>query len=960
MTLEIALSLFTFASVILFVHIKIKKNRESIFGKMEDDKKRIENEINTRLNFIEKKQLQSLETSIDKIESKRLVQQDALEEIKIKATKNNDEFNCEIKSLQRQIQQLTQCIGELQQKFSEISSLKSLQNPKVELDEMQNMPFGRISGLDKIDELARAAKEKNQVVTESEKPTNETGEISKNQSVSSVETTAKELVVAAVAGESNPIVDSSLSGLNNNSIELNTTIENDNTTIIGKINESLVIEDKADIVEKLEIDSIEVSKTKSVEEVENDSVEVETTSTPEVAASSIQVTEPDNLLMTMVYYTESGKTTLRDSRSKRYELIRQTVKKIQPIAQALRPAHRSTERSESTVTRTRILAPSVLAFHNSGQWEFFVELPKQTIPQEKIAYLAQGQIKLDYQEKNLFGPLRHLDIAIEICLENSGKRIKTIIGLISNNNPVLIFRLTDDDSDWKGALVSKISKGFYLAIAPNNWKRDEENGGYPPADPELLNMDRLTAHYFDTQEDQGIYFIKPDEKQYKKKPSKIDFVLTGQCINDAEERMGPLFHGEFPSILGNYNLWKDIRSIVIGEEGQGDGQWREHYDIEIFRNHSWQIPSLGPKGNSGWFFARIYDYTGRLLSSLPFRFVRGLQYIETSISVFPGYRQERPARVEFDITDKIYVTPIDNSAKLTLETDDKNHKITFICKPIPNIQKLTFQVQETDGKPVRVTIDVDRLWWRICDEHTVQNSVQWSALLLSKAKSAFSPTAGNTLELHLPSSLIKQPIKIGFQRENALNLQISLKEKLGKAPLHWFYDHVSTKIGKQKLGVWIGNDEDCLYFELLEYITHINCQYCSKIFEEKSAFLEHLLNEHDHQFFQSLTIKKHYDFKSTPETLYICPLDGVFFWKDPFREIEQHFRTKHPRDRFSFRVINDLDAIQRIESNVLEHVWKCLKCEDILAPPNNDPSARSIKRQHLLTKHQHEINQLNN
>lgn len=45
-------------------------------------------------------------------------------------------------------------------KFSEISSLKSLQNPNGELNEMQNMLFGRISGLDKIDELARAAKKK--------------------------------------------------------------------------------------------------------------------------------------------------------------------------------------------------------------------------------------------------------------------------------------------------------------------------------------------------------------------------------------------------------------------------------------------------------------------------------------------------------------------------------------------------------------------------------------------------------------------------------------------------------------------------------------------------------------------------------------------------------------------------------------------------------------------------------
>ena len=935
MTLEIALSLLTFASVLLFVHIKIKKNRESIFKKIEDDKNRIENEINTRLNFIENKQLQPLEESINKIELKQLVQHNDLEEIKIKATKNNDEFNYEIQSLQCRIQEFTQCIRELQQKFTENLSLNSLKNPNSELDEMQNMPFGRINGLDKIDELARAAKESQHTITESAHTDGETIEVEQShENVSSVDINTEELAISIKLDSEDLSKDQLISvPINDNTsitketVEVDPVISNDSNLIGGT-------EDAMLTIEMSDFFPIE-GKVNSIEKNQPDLVE----------KNPIEESE-DSVV------TDQSKSVLRTSH---YKQIKQAIKMHQTLA--LRPAHRLIDPTESAKSRTHLLTPSILAFHQSGQWQFFVELPKQTIPEEKITYLAQGQIKLEHQENNLFGPLRHLDIAIEICLENSGK---SIINLISNNNPVLIFRLTDDGSDWKGTLVSKISKGFYLAIVPTTWKRDEENGGYPPIDPELLNIDRLTAHYFDTQEDQGISFIKSDEKQYKKKPSKIDFVLTGQCINDDEERMGPLFHGEFPSILGNYNLWKDIRSIVIGEEGQGDGQWREHYDIKIFGNHSWQIPSLGPKGNSGWFFVRIYDYTGRLLSSLPFRFVRELQCIETSISIFPGYRQERPARVEFDITDKIYVTPIDNSARLTLEADEKNHKITFICKPLPNIQKLIFQVQETGGKPVRITIDVDRLWWRTRDEHTLQDSVEWSALLLSKAKSAFSPTAGNILELHLPSSLVKQPIKIGFQRENALNLQISLKEKIGKAPLHWFYDHISTKIVKQKLGVWIGKDEDILYFELLEYINHINCQYCSKIFEEKSAFLEHLLDEHNHQLFQSLMIKKHYEFKSIPNMLYICPLDGVFFWKDPFREIEQHFKRQHPKNRFSFRIINDADAIQRIESNVLEHVWKCMKCEDILAPPNNDPSARSIKRQHLLTKHQNEINQLTN
>lgn len=64
MIFEIALSLFTLTSVFLFAHIKIKKNRDFIFEKIQDDKKRIENEINNRLSLIEDKQVKSLKNLV--------------------------------------------------------------------------------------------------------------------------------------------------------------------------------------------------------------------------------------------------------------------------------------------------------------------------------------------------------------------------------------------------------------------------------------------------------------------------------------------------------------------------------------------------------------------------------------------------------------------------------------------------------------------------------------------------------------------------------------------------------------------------------------------------------------------------------------------------------------------------------------------------------------------------------
>lgn len=165
------------------------------------------------------------------------------------------------------------------------------------------------------------------------------------------------------------------------------------------------------------------------------------------------------------------------------------------------------------------------------------------------------------------------------------------------------------------------------------------------------------------------------------------------------------------------------------------------------------------------FFLRFYDDTGYLVNSLSFRFIQGLKSIQKTFSIFPGYRKEHPARFEFSTSETIYINPVENSPKIEVETDDQNHKITFICKPSPDIKKLAFQLQERDGRPIRVAFDIDRIWWRIRSEKSDQDPVAWCASLLSKSKSAFSPTMGESLELRLPSSLVRQPIKIGFQKE---------------------------------------------------------------------------------------------------------------------------------------------------------------------------------------------------
>ena len=890
MIFSITLSLLTLAGALFFSHIKIKRSRDYILDKTNFDIKKIEDEVNKRLRFIEDKQVQSLKILVEQIESKQRTQQEILENIKTQLVENNNEnIKSEVQTIQCQVQELTHHMEELK-KISEVSS-------------KNHFSYEKIRGLDEIDELSRAAKQH----------CHKNNENDQLISIAEIKKADDEIIAVEKHSEYQP----------DSCPESN--------------------QDQTDCVEKIETCLTDKPKLDWLEKTKN---------------NLIKRVEIDSLITT----NKSESTTV--FRAINYEPITKNLRNLQLVHQTLRPAHRSIDKSESKTPQALLLYPNILAFHRSGQWEFFVEIPDKISDQEKIINVVQGETTFSRQEDGLFGPLLYIDTAIEIYSEKSEKRIKTLIGLISTSNPVLIFRLIEDKNDWKGTLILSPSKGFYLVIAPTNWRRDEESGGYAPVDPEPLKIAGLTAHYFDIQGEEAIIFIKPDEKQYKKKPKKVDFILTGQYIDDAEERMGPLFFGEMPNISGDSNSWKEIRSIVIGEEGQGEGQWCERHDTTIFAKRSWPITSLGPKGNSGWFFVRFYDYNGQLVNSLPFRFVRGLKNIQAPVSVFPGYRNERPARLEFSITDQIHVNPPQNSPKLERETDTRNHKITFISKPSPTTKKLTFQIQENQGRPVRVSFDVDRLWWRIRNEQMAQDSVEWSSALLEKAKSAFSPTANEVLELHLPLPLVKQPVKVGFQREKALNLQVSIKEQIGKAPLHWFYDEVTKNdIEKKELGIWIGQNQDSPYYKILECITHTTCPHCAEIFEEKSALLDHHLNEHDTQLFQNLMIKRDRELGFLPRKLYVCLYDGMFFAGDPIhrdcfpKEMENHFRNEHPNDRMSFRVIDDPDAIQRIRGYKLEQVWKCVICEDILVPPSDDSSARSVKRLHLLSKHQHYIYQ---
>ena len=94
-------------------------------------------------------------------------------------------------------------------------------------------------------------------------------------------------------------------------------------------------------------------------------------------------------------------------------------------------------------------------------------------------------------------------------------------------------------------------------------------------------------------------------------------------LEDAGENIGPLF-SKPPNILSvGSQAWREIKTIVVGEEGSGRGRWRTEFSPDSDRVDQDLPPEILDK-RGGWYFLRFYDGNDDLAESLDFRFLSGL------------------------------------------------------------------------------------------------------------------------------------------------------------------------------------------------------------------------------------------------------------------------------------------------------------------------------------------------
>lgn len=232
----------------------------------------------------------------------------------------------------------------------------------------------------------------------------------------------------------------------------------------------------------------------------------------------------------------------------------------------------SSERSQ----RTR--KPEVVCWQQSRKWFLGIEISDEKADPSQLA-VTQGCDPL-IAESSTRWMLSNVDGNVNIFSPLSSESIE--LTLAEKETPFLLFKLTGQNLA-QGRRIRYATSGTYLVVAPEKWIRNEELSGIPQVPPAQCHLDGFKAHLFhlDSEADSRIGFLGSEGNPIEVPNRRSQFELVGSLIEDTSETMGPLFGLSPPKIRSRgTDGWKDVTTVVIGEEGERRSGWRTSFSPE--------------------------------------------------------------------------------------------------------------------------------------------------------------------------------------------------------------------------------------------------------------------------------------------------------------------------------------------------------------------------------------------
>jgi len=450
---------------------------------------------------------------------------------------------------------------------------------------------------------------------------------------------------------------------------------------------------------------------------------------------------------------------------------------------------------QTSGTKPPSLKPEIVCWNEGWKWIVGIEVPEET----EILSVAQNEELLEQNNTDESRyHLKHAEGSVKVTWTGREKDIP----LVGVGRDYFIFKMR---KDWKGLgrLVRYPTTGYYLAIIPQEWKRDEAVSDSAPVKPESVQLIGYKAHFFHQEQNTVIGFITANGKRIRVKSGGPCFQLVGGEIGDASEDMGPLFGEQLPCIqMLNENGWSNIGVIVVGEEGSSRNRWRTQFIPQVGTEKQ-KLPEEIANWRGGWYFVRIYDNDDNLLESMDFRFLTALNDIRIEISdFFPGPNGYDNVTVQFLHQTDCKTELMDEDIKHTLEIRCERRQTIVVIPPKPDCDKSHWILRESDAK-IEVTVLVERIWWAFGVIGVTPTNWVDSPIILTRKD--FTAITDKAIWVRLPRLRFVRKINVGFDRIKSRSFQVEVEKKELVIPLRDFCDakEIENRQEESMIMIWV-------------------------------------------------------------------------------------------------------------------------------------------------------------
>jgi hypothetical protein len=601
--------------------------------------------------------------------------------------------------------------------------------------------------------------------------------------------------------------------------------------------------------------------------------------------------------------------------------------------------------------------PEIVCWHREHRWNLAVEIPEK-INNSKDLSVNQALEKLcqDEYRKQCY-LINSLNDEIVIRWQESNAEQKYTSIPMQNNS--LLFKLHGSNDE--GRLVSNISYGWYILVAPDKWKIDTLTD-YSRITPEITSITGYKANfiYAEKNSEKYINIINNEGTINQVIKKDIPFELIGNKPDIVIDNM-PFFIQEPPSLRAEkQDIWKQINIIILGEEGHGINKWKTEFKPRP-NNPIQKLPEELYNRNGGWYFLRFYQ-DDNLVDSVDFKFTTLLKGIKISPdNILPSTNGYGPTTITFEHKKECFIQLINPC--LTENDYKKNEDSTVIClPPDPRYDITNWKISEANIHEVETSLVLKRIWWTLSDNDT--EPLTWGSTSFELTKDGFKNKA---IWIRVSQKRWLRRVKIGFQFNRAREYIVPVNENIIKVLLQEYSDSEElNKPCKTSLYLWFDNDK---IITLAHLEVRIMCNKCLCYLDGELAIRNHIKGYHINQYSYSPSYEQIYPIlkqriQDLPQYIYYCGYCGEFFEDDESdraqKKVIDHIErlcAKAKKGNPKFVPINDADKIRDIKKyKYLPYFIGCSLCEWMYDSKEKNPTQREqYFIDHLIQKHKAEL-----